>query len=345
MNKKPTRPRASYTLGDNPEDQLDQFIADRKTRGIKELSITTYRQRITPFLAFAKGKNPRECVAEYLQKFKSEATKKTEWRHIKTFAVWCYDQGLCEDWTHGLKFRFAQPAQTPVLSVEEFEKIMAAIPKKREGRRNRALFYVMFYTGARRMAILTLRREDVNIADRVIKIHTKRSKEEFLNLPPVAAEVLKAWLESSKRIKSPWAFPLIKNPEKHADARYVTRALPRYARAAGFTRRVYPHLLRHSYASILYESGCSMEVIQAALGHSSLQMTANYVRRLNDNKRVRAAVDVVFGGAPQASPAPRPVTPSPAAPPRAHRPAQSAPPSALRFRKFATPPEDVEGWL
>ena len=54
---------------------------------------------------------------------------------------------------------------------------------------------------------------------------------------------------------------------------YIVR---RWARKAGITRRVYPHLLRHSCATHLLEHGASLPVIQAILGHASLTTTEIY---------------------------------------------------------------------
>ena len=58
---------------------------------------------------------------------------------------------------------------------------------------------------------------------------------------------------------------------------YVRAMLPRLARRAGIEKRVHAHGMRHSFASGLAQEGVPMNVIQAALGHSSLATTSRYL--------------------------------------------------------------------
>ena len=64
------------------------------------------------------------------------------------------------------------------------------------------------------------------------------------------------------------------------DSSYVRRLLPRLAAKAGIERRVHPHALRHSLATMLAYEGKPLPVITAQLGHSSTAVTDRYLAKV-----------------------------------------------------------------
>ena len=78
-----------------------------------------------------------------------------------------------------------------------------------------------------------------------------------------------------------WLFPG-RPSNKPIDRATVNRMLHKVQKVAGITGRVYPHLLRHSFATHLMEHGTNLPVIQRLLGHRSLQSTAIYTHVANN---------------------------------------------------------------
>ncbi len=106
-----------------------------------------------------------------------------------------------------------------------------------------------------------------------IRIIGKGNKERQVPLPqPVLAELRSLW--KTHRDKR-WLFP---SPRQEGPiSRYALWLTFKQAvRAAGITRRITPHSLRHSYATRLLESGVDIRVVQILLGHARIGTTAIY---------------------------------------------------------------------
>ena len=77
------------------------------------------------------------------------------------------------------------------------------------------------------------------------------------------------------RPRSSWLFPG-RNPENHISKGAVEEAVRKAAQEAGITKRVTPHVLRHSFATHLLETGTDIRTIQVLLGHNSIRTTERY---------------------------------------------------------------------
>lgn len=101
-----------------------------------------------------------------------------------------------------------------------------------------------------------------------------------LTLSPELVAVLRAQVAGLKRravqtsrIGPRWLFPSASSRGTALGPRNVNRALARLGRAAGLPRPVSPQDLRHTYATLLIEAGCTPAYVQQQLGHASIQLT------------------------------------------------------------------------
>ena len=138
----------------------------------------------------------------------------------------------------------------------------------------------LYATGVRNAELTRLKVSDIDSRRMVIHIQGGKGRQDRdVMLSPVLLDELRAhWRRLPKR-SSTWLFP---GNRWHTGARPIDTKTPRQAcqyaaRRAGIKKRVYPHLLRHCFATHLLEAGADLHTIQILLGHHDLKETAIYL--------------------------------------------------------------------
>jgi len=176
----------------------------------------------------------------------------------------------------------------PVISVEEVEQLLAS-PKSDTilGRRDQVMLQVLYATGVRVSELVSLRLLQINFNLGVISVIGKGDKERLIPLPfGVLGEIVDYLQETRpKLLKQRHSEYLFLNRSgKHLSREGFWKNITRYAKQAGIRRRVYPHLLRHAFASHMLAGGADLRVVQSLLGHADLSTTQIYTHV--DSKRL-----------------------------------------------------------
>lgn len=157
-----------------------------------------------------------------------------------------------------------------VLSEEEVARFFQAVSHPR----NRVALMALYAAGLRVSEVVGLKPDDIN-RDRML-IHVRQGKgrkDRMVMLSSMLLKELDRYLRGARPYH--WLFPGA-DPTCHL----TTRALQRICRLAGeaaqLSKRVTPHVLRHSFATHLLDAGTDLRVVQTLLGHRSIQTTAVY---------------------------------------------------------------------
>lgn len=143
--------------------------------------------------------------------------------------------------------------------------------------RDRAILELFFSTGLRLSELCSLNR-DLDLARDEFSIRGKGDKVRVVFLSDRARECIRAYLKSRKD----FAEPLFANlsPRSSADARLTPRSIERivkhYATVAGISKKVTPHVLRHSFATDLLSNGADIRSVQIMLVHANIATTQVY---------------------------------------------------------------------
>jgi site-specific recombinase XerD len=168
------------------------------------------------------------------------------------------------------------PQRLPlILSVEEMARLIDAA----DGLYHRTMLMVLYSTGIRSAELLQLQVADIDSRRMLIHIRQgKGGRDRFVPLSPTLLATLRVYYRWMR--PQTWLFPgMVHNwrADKPITKRVLWEAVVTAATRAGFRRRVSPHLIRHSYATHLLESGADLRTIQLLLGHVNIRHTALYL--------------------------------------------------------------------
>jgi integrase/recombinase XerD len=178
-----------------------------------------------------------------------------------------------------------------VLSREEARRIVSA----HRNPTHRAIVALLYSSGVRVSELVRLRPTDLDRDRGLIHVRAgKGGKDRVTLLSDRAAEAVdrhRARWEIRSRPQR-WLFPS-PDPEHHLTDRTVQKIVRAAARRAGIQKRVTPHVLRHSFATHLLESGVDLRYIQQLLGHASSRTTEIYTHvSQRDLSRIRSPLDL-----------------------------------------------------
>src|ERR1700678_1538893 len=161
-----------------------------------------------------------------------------------------------------------EPRKLPVvLSADEVVRFLEAVPSLK----TRAALTTAYAAGLRASEVAGLRVEDVDSGRGVILVrHGKGAKDRNVMLSPQLLGILRTYW----RLARPRTFLSPGRDDAHSIDPTVLHAACRSAvKAAGLTKRVTLHTLRHSFATHLLENGTDIRIIQVLLGHNNLSST------------------------------------------------------------------------
>lgn len=158
------------------------------------------------------------------------------------------------------------------LSEAEISRIFQAAKNIRE----KSLACVIAYSGMRNLEICNVRVCDVDVGQNQIRVTSgKGFKDRYVNIAAECSKIIADYLREFPRAETEFLFTTLRRNTRLATAD-VRKHIRKLARRCGITRRVYPHLMRHSLASNLLNRGANLMMIKEQLGHVYYESTLIY---------------------------------------------------------------------
>lgn len=248
---------------------LIKLERELRLRNYSKRTVKSYIYGASKFLEYSKNKGLNQKVAEdyvYLQLKK----KKNPSSICQLIAVlkFFFKNILNE------KIELIKPKKNKILpdilTIEEIRKLIDVTPNFK----HKLIIKIIYGTGLRVSEIVSLKKSEINFNEGLIKVRLgKGKKDRFVKLPESIKEELTfiCNLHNSR-----YVFP--SNRGGKLTIKTIQAILKNAQVKSGIKKRVYPHLLRHSYAAHLLENGTGLRVIQKLLGHSSIKTTQMYTQ-------------------------------------------------------------------
>lgn len=179
--------------------------------------------------------------------------------------------------------------QVDFLEDEEVTSLMETPDVSRPaGARDKAILELLFSSGLRVSELVNLNRNDINFKRREFVVRGKGNRDRIVFVSEKAIAAIEHYLKQRNDNYKPLFIHLSGSKSElnegnytRLGARSIQRLVSRYARAAGITKDVTPHTLRHTFATDLLRNGADLRSVQALLGHSNISTTQIYTHLTN----------------------------------------------------------------
>ena len=271
---------------------IDDFLLDQRVRGNSQATIDYYSFALGLFSQFVGEDRELSdlsvllCKQYYLHLVEDKSVNSVSIqsyiRGLRSFLRWLYNEefidiNICE------KFKLPKATRKviDVLSDEEIGKLLAALSGNEWLTvRNRLIVALMLDSGLRLNEVVTLQASHVHLNERYLIVTGKGDKQRTVPFGEFTADTLRQYLLVTKDI-GPRSNLIIKVSETLCGFEPITQAtiknMFRRLKARSGISRLYPHLLRHTFATRYLENGGNIYTLQEILGHTSLEMVKKYL--------------------------------------------------------------------
>ncbi len=266
------------------EDRVSMYLAVKRLDGLSKKTLYNYQLVLFKFASYLRkpiatitANDIRMYLAVTTKDLKSTTTG-TILSTLKSFFGWlCNEEIIPKDPTKKLKTPKVPIRLRSSLTTEELERLRDACKTLRE----RAMLEFLFSTGARISECVNTKRGDINWQTMSLRVVGKGDKERTVYISDKSKLYVQKYLES--RIDDgPALFISSKYPFAGIGARAMEREIKTIGINAGFDKPIFPHLLRHTMATLGLRAGASLTTLQKILGHEDPGTTEIYAEIGNE---------------------------------------------------------------
>ncbi|HVZ75994.1 MAG TPA: site-specific tyrosine recombinase/integron integrase [Candidatus Paceibacterota bacterium] len=268
-----------------------EYLEIEKGRSVK--TVESYDRYISRFLAFSRATLPSHIEESKVREFRlhlnrqagTAGTMKHKTQNFYLIALRAFLKFLRKRDIESLNPERIELAKVgardlDLISTDELSRLLQG-PKGTSlpALRDRAIMELFFSTGLRVSELCSLDR-DLDLSRDEFSVRGKGEKVRVVFLSPDAKKAVKDYLDKRGDIDDALFIQMGKTSKNAKNLRITSRSVERiikkYATKAGITRKVTPHVIRHSFATDLLENGADLRSVQALLGHSNITTTQVY---------------------------------------------------------------------
>lgn len=273
--------KALTTLSDM-EERIALYLATKNTEGLSKKTLYNYGLVLIKFSRFIR-KNVADVttmdIRVYLAKIQKEnklknSSLETLKTYIRSFFGWLRVEGfIINNPAERIKAIKVEKRIRKALEPDELEQMRDACKTVRQ----QSILEFAFSTGCRLSEICSINIMDLNWNELSLKVVGKGNKERKVFFSPKAKLYIKKYL-NSRTDACPALFVSGRQPHGRLGERAIEKEVAKIAKNAGLERAVFPHLLRHTFATFALKAGMPLPVLQELMGHESPTTTQVYAK-------------------------------------------------------------------
>ena len=243
-------------------ESLEKYCLDKKItawRNLKTHHIRSYAAKI-----FSRGLGPRSIQRRL--------------SGIRSFMNYLLREGLIKtNPANGVKTPKAPKRLPNVLDVDQINQLLNITETNPISLRDKAILELLYSSGLRLSELVNLNPIDLNLKDKSLMVMGKGGKTRLLPIGKKAMEAISQWLVvRSQLAKIDEEALFVSTKGDRLGQRAIQARITHWGKKNGIQQGVYPHLLRHSFATHLLEASGDLRAVQELLGHKDISTTQIY---------------------------------------------------------------------
>ena len=292
-------------MSQNLKDLKTQFLQYTEIEKGRSLNtVRNYDQYLSRFLDYSKIKDPKDITDVKVRDFRiwlnrqeaknekgmapSTLKKRTQNYYLialRAFLKYLARQGITSLAPDRIELAKVPERSLDLITIEELERLLSAPDiSTLRGLRDKAMLELLFSTGLRVSELCALPR-DINLKLDEMSVRGKGEKVRVVFISDNAKDAIKKYLDKRDDMDDALFIQIMgKGNEKMAQkkdslritSRSVERIVKQYAINSGISKKVTPHVIRHSFATDLLRNGADLRSVQMLLGHANINTTQIY---------------------------------------------------------------------
>ncbi len=281
------------------KQQFLEYVEIERGRSLK--TVRNYDHYLSQFFAFAHIVSPADITDERVRQFRlhinrlpgnkvrgqTQATMKKKTQNyyliaLRSFLKYMMRLGITSLVPDRIELaKVGERSLDLITSAELMRILQGPVGNEIAVLRDRAILEMLFSTGLRVSELCSLNR-DLDLAKDELSVRGKGDKVRVVFISPDARKAVQEYLRARKDFDEALFVPFSSSAKATEDKsprltpRSIERIVQHYAIKAGISKKVTPHVIRHSFATNLLENGADIRSVQVMLGHANIGTTQIY---------------------------------------------------------------------
>lgn len=273
---------------DNLKEKIDDFLNFiRFEKGLSENTVLAYKSDILIFIKFLNehkiSKVTEETIMDFIFALKNKNYSTLSIARmlvaVKNYYKFLVNEKILSVSPFENMDSFKVRKKIPeVLTEKDIENLLnQPDTSTKEGIRDKAILELLYSAGIRVSELVNMELTDINFDEKILRCFGKGKKERLVPVGDYVVEAIKNYLKIRNEISNKFSnFLFITRLGKKFTRAGIWKIIKIYAKKAGITKNVYPHIFRHSFATHLLKGGADLRSVQEMLGHSDISTTQIY---------------------------------------------------------------------